>query len=113
MISKNIFVLLNIHVLLWLVKDLSWLMQWKSLGVFIMIPAVLFAVLIAYKSRDSLVELLPNLAVVFWIIANSIWMMVEFFAADESLKFYAIIPFICGIIAICSHFLLKIKLDRK
>lgn len=111
--SKDIYTLLNVHILLWLIKDLSWLMQWRSLGVFIMIPTILFAILIAYRSKDVLLELLPNLAVVFWIIANSMWMIVEFFAFDESLKFYAIIPFACRLVAICGHFALKIKLDRK
>ncbi len=72
-----------------------------------MIPAIIFAGLIAWKYKESKLDLLPNLAVLFWIIANSWWMVVEFFAIDDNLRFYTLIPFVLGLIMIFSCFILN------
>jgi len=88
----------NFHILLWLLKDLSWLMNWKFFGSFMIIPTVGFAVFITIKNKKDILELLPNVAVIFWICANSIWMLSEFFIQMETLKSFAIFPFIGGIV---------------
>jgi hypothetical protein len=88
----------NFHILLWLLKDLSWLMNWKFFGSFMIIPTFGFAVFITFKNRKDILELLPNVAVLFWICANSTWMLSEFFLPLESIKTFAVFPFIGGIV---------------
>ncbi len=41
------------------------------------------AIYIAWKSRKGSSELLHSIAVVFWIMANSTWMIGEFFHDDQ------------------------------
>lgn len=72
----------NFHILLWLLKDLCWIMDFKVLGMIMIVPTVAMAVWIAWSSRTDRVELLHSLAVVFWIMANGTWMIGEFFYDD-------------------------------
>ncbi len=88
----------NFHILLWLLKDMSWLMTWRSLGIFMIIPTLGFAILITWKARNFKSELFHNLAVICWISANSFWMVTEFFGLADQLKLFAIIPFAIGLI---------------
>jgi hypothetical protein len=60
------------------------------------LPTICLAVLIAYSSRKDTTELYPNLAVVFWISANSIWMTGEFYFND-TFRPFAICFFVLGI----------------
>lgn len=87
----------NLHIVFWLIKDLSWAMLWRPLGVFMIIPTVAAAVIITWQTRKIKSELLHNLAVVFWIIANCYWMLTEFFSTNDSLRYYAVLPFSAGI----------------
>jgi len=93
----------NLHILLWLLKDASWLLMWRGFGIFMIIPTIGFAILITYKSRKSRSELFHNLAIIFWIIANSFWMLVEFFD-HENWRIYSIIPFAIGLIIILLYY---------
>ena len=36
----------NFHILLWLLKDMSWLILWRALGIFMIIPTFGFAIYI-------------------------------------------------------------------
>ena len=94
----------NLHILFWLLKDISWLMFWRELGILMIIPTFGFSIFIAWKSRDDLSSFLPNLAVSCWILANSFWMVVEFFEYEDQLKHYAAIPFFCGLMLICYYY---------
>ncbi|MCB9189937.1 MAG: hypothetical protein H6600_08910 [Flavobacteriales bacterium] len=67
----------NFHIVLWLMKDVCWVMQAKTLGTIMVFPTVSLAIYIAWLTRKSLVDLYHNLAVVCWISANSIWMLGE------------------------------------
>lgn len=87
----------NLHILLWLLKDISWMMEWRVLGVAIMFPTVFIAVFIALKTFSE-TEFYINLAIFFWICANSFWMCCEFFGYLHY-KNYATIPFILGFIS--------------
>ncbi len=95
----------NLHIVFWLLKDLSWAMLWKPLGLLMIFPTVIAAVLITWQTRAIKSELLHNLAVVFWIIANGYWMIVEFFSTNESLRLYTVIPFSIGLIIIGYYYL--------
>jgi hypothetical protein len=88
----------NLHIPLWLIKDTCWMLQWKVLGVTMIIPTLLTAIYITYRSRNHN-EFFVTLAVSFWISANSYWMCAEFFEFEEY-KNFAGIPFVLGMIAV-------------
>jgi prepilin signal peptidase PulO-like enzyme (type II secretory pathway) len=90
----------NLHIVFWLVKDLCWVMLWKIPGLIMIVPTIGAALLITWQTRNIKSELLHNVAVLFWIIANSYWMITEFFSDDDSLRYYAVIPFVLGIISV-------------
>jgi hypothetical protein len=98
----------NFHIVLWLLKDASWLMTWRSLGIFMIIPTLGFAIYITLKQRHIFAELTHNMALVFWITANSYWMITEFFGVEEELKLYAAIPFSCGFTCLGIYYLPQI-----
>jgi hypothetical protein len=93
----------NMHIVFWLIKDISWCMIWKALGVAMFVPTLTIAILIAWRSRQIKAELSHNLAITFWICANGYWMISEFFGFDELVvwswitgKHMSLIPFLIG-----------------
>jgi hypothetical protein len=93
----------NMHIVFWLLKDISWCLGWKVPGILMVIPTLTIAIVIAWRTRNIKSELAHNLAVAFWISANSLWMIAEFFHFDETAiwkgitgKYLALIPFITG-----------------
>lgn len=93
----------NFHILLWLLKDMSWLMMWRIFGICMIVPTLGFAILITWKKRGIPGEFFYNLAIIFWISANSFWMVTEFFDVDHELKIFALIPFIIGLVIILGY----------
>ncbi len=89
----------NFHIVLWLVKDMCWCTLSKTLGVIMISPTIFLAIYITWLHRKVKTELLHNLAVVFWISANSIWMIGEFYYNDSFRK-YALIFFIAGMLTV-------------
>ncbi len=99
----------NLHILLWLIKDASWALNFRLLGMIMIVPTVLAAVIIAWQTRKIVSELLHNLAVVFWIIANCTWMVGEFYGWDEGrfgLRHMALIPFGIGLLILAIYYIL-------
>ena len=93
----------NMHIVFWLVKDISWCMIWKVMGITMIVPTLTVAIVIAWRTRDMPSELAHNLAVALWIMANSYWMISEFFGFDTmpvwrefTGKHLALIPFLTG-----------------
>lgn len=74
----------NLHILLWLMKDICWVLDYKILGVIMIAPAVTVAIWLTWQFRKHMQELIHNLAVCFWLFANSIWMIGEFFYNDTT-----------------------------
>jgi hypothetical protein len=104
----------NLHILFWLVKDISWCMIWKTLGILMVFPTLSIALLITWRTRSIKAELAHNLAIVFWISANSYWMMSEFFGFDTvpigtitDGKHLAIIPFSIGLFILLYYYLVQ------
>src|SRR6476661_5389894 len=60
----------NLHILFWLLKDISWCMVWRPLGLLMIIPTLAVAIVITIRTRRYMSEFCHNLAVVFWILAN-------------------------------------------
>jgi hypothetical protein len=96
----------NFHILLWLIKDACWMLHWKVLGITMIPPTVIVAIIIAIKSRKEKSDSFwVNLAVFFWISGNSYWMLCEF-SNHEEIKNYAGFPFLAGMISV-GYFYLK------
>lgn len=103
----------NLHIVFWLFKDISWCMLWKPLGIAMVFPTLIIAIIITIRTRKYTSEVCHNLAIVFWITANSYWMISEFFEFDEQIvfgditfKYVAIIPFAIGILLLAYYYLL-------
>ena len=110
----------NLHIVFWLFKDISWCMIWQTLGIIMVIPTLSVAIYIAYRTRNIKAELAHNLAVAFWISANSYWMISEFFRFDEVKVFggyegkhLAMIPFIIGVIILAWYYLIERPKESK
>jgi hypothetical protein len=93
----------NMHIVFWLLKDISWCMIWKELAIAMVVPTLTIAIIIAWRTRVVAAELAHNLAIAFWISANSLWMISEFFRFDTMViwknftgKHLALIPFSIG-----------------
>jgi hypothetical protein len=102
----------NFHIVFWLLKDISWCMLWKPLGIAMVFPTLIIAIIITIRNRQYISEICHNLAIVFWITANSYWMMTEFFEFDTipiyldiTYKYLAVIPFSIGILILTWYYL--------
>ena len=93
----------NTHILLWLIKDTCWVLNFKPLGVFMILPTIFMAVYLTILSRKDHKELLHNIAVTCWILANSVWMIGEFFFNDST-RLLAASFFIIGLISISIYY---------
>ncbi|CAN5358933.1 hypothetical protein BH09BAC2_BH09BAC2_21810 [soil metagenome] len=103
----------NLHIVFWLFKDISWCMVWKPLGIAMIFPTLIIAIVIMIRTRQFISEICHNLAIVLWITANSYWMISEFFHFDSEIlygnityKYLAIIPFAIGILTLVYYYLL-------
>jgi hypothetical protein len=113
----------NMHIVFWLFKDISWCMIWKTLGIMMVVPTLTIAIIIAWRTRQFKSELAHNLAIVFWISANSLWMISEFFNFDTMViwqqytgKHLALIPFFTGALILLYYYIVQrpkeVKLHR-
>ncbi|MBD0332291.1 MAG: hypothetical protein ICV66_06515 [Chitinophagaceae bacterium] len=104
----------NMHIVFWLLKDISWCLIWKVLGIAMIFPTLIISIIIAWRTRNIKSELAHNLAVTFWITANSVWMITEFFGFDEMHvwqglqgKHFALIPFLTGICILAYYYIFQ------
>lgn len=110
----------NLHIVFWLFKDVAWCLGFKWLGTVMIIPTLLIAIVIAYRTRQYISELCHNIAITVWISANSYWMLSEFFGFDHKViwgeynyKHLAIIPFTIGILILGYYYLIWKPLHTK
>ncbi len=101
----------NGHIFLWLIKDVCWAMELKQGGMFMILPTVSVALFLFWKSLKVRVEAFHNAAVCFWILANSVWMLGEFF--DHDCRPYAAALFIMGLLLIGVYYIFYFKKDRQ
>lgn len=101
----------NLHIVFWLFKDISWCMIWRPLGIAMIFPTLIIAIIITIRTRQYISEFSHNLAIVFWITANSYWMVTEFLEFDSlpvlgtTWKYLSIVPFTAGILVLCHYYL--------
>lgn len=107
----------NLHIVFWLIKDISWCMIWKPLGILMIFPTLIIAIIIAWRTRQMKSELYHNLAITFWIGANSYWMVSEFLHFDSVIvygditcKHLALIPFVSGILLLAYYYIVHKRL---
>jgi hypothetical protein len=109
----------NLHIVFWLFKDLAWCLGIKTLGIAMIFPTLIISIIITYRTKELMSELCHNLAVTVWILANSYWMISEFFGFDAKpifgyhYKDLAIIPFSIGIIILGYYYLFFNLLKNK
>lgn len=103
----------NLHIVFWLLKDISWCMVWRPLGIMMVVPTLAIAIWIVFKNKNFVSEVCHNLAIVFWISANSFWMISEFFGFDETAILFgltgkqaALIPFFIGLLCLIYYYLI-------
>ena len=103
----------NLHIVFWLFKDISWCMAWQTLGIVMVIPTLSVAIYISFRTRKIKAELAHNLAVTFWITANSYWMISEFYGFDEvpiwagfEGKHLAMVPFLIGVFILAWYYIM-------
>lgn len=101
----------TIHIPLWLIKDICWLMEYRTAGVLIAIPTVLVAIWVAWITRKQQDHFLPNLSIALWIVANANWMVAEFY--DLPYKPYSIYPFLLGVLVFIIFLFIKLIDNRK
>jgi len=105
----------NLHIVFWLLKDVSWCMVWRPLGLAMIVPTLAIAIIIAWRTRHLTSELAHNLAIVLWIAANSYWMISEFFSFDALLighsgitgKHLALLPFGAGLAVLAYYYVVQ------
>jgi hypothetical protein len=93
----------NIHILLWLIKDTCWMLEWRIFGTIMIVPTIGVAVYIAARSLGQDIFWI-NVAICFWITANAYWMVCEFVEL-EMYKDYAGIPFGLGLLSVAVFYL--------
>ena len=110
----------NMHIIFWLLKDVSWCLIWKSLGIAMIFPTLIISIIIAWRTRDIRSELAHNLAITFWITANSYWMVSEFFQFDEipvwrqfEGRHLAIIPFAIGVFILLYYYFFQKSKEKR
>ena len=79
------------------------MMEWKVIGISMIIPTLALAVYLVIKTFHHN-ELFINAAVLCWIMANSYWMVVEFYF-NETYIHFAAIPFILGFVFVAIYYL--------
>jgi len=89
-------------------------MIWKPLGISMIFPTLSIALLITWRTRGIKAELAHNLAIVFWITANSYWMISEFIGFDAvqlgyglTGKHLALVPFLLGLGILLYYYLIE------
>ncbi len=100
----------NLHIALWLVKDLAWLMEYRITGLVMVPPTILMAFFIAWQCRSDRRELIHAFAVILWIFANSTWMIGDFFF-DERGHGIAQALFIGGLLLLAGYYLVVLPVD--
>lgn len=101
----------NMHILFWLIKDSCWMLEIKWLGALMVVPTLGIAAWIIYVTR-KLPEVYINVAIFFWITANSYWMIMEVFF-DNAHRYLAAIPFALGFIFVGLFYLKGYRNKKK
>ncbi|MCC6752376.1 MAG: hypothetical protein IT266_00160 [Saprospiraceae bacterium] len=95
----------NRHIVLWLIKDACWNLEWPGLAFTAYWPTLLLAAYITNRSLHEPVERWFNGAVCYWLLANGAWMFADLFAW-EVLNLPARIFFAAGLAILFYYYLI-------
>jgi len=109
--DRVLFLLETAHIPLWLIKDVCWLMTYRTVGIVFAVPTIIVAIIMAFITYSDKDRFLPNVSIAFWIIANANWMVAEFYEFDT--RFYSIYPFTAGILVFIVFLLQKLFKTNK
>ncbi len=93
----------NLHIVMWLLKDTCWVLLLKVPAILMIIPTIAVAFHITWLRKHIISDLFHNLAVCFWISANSVWMIGELYFDDE-LRPVATVLFIAGLVTVSIYY---------
>jgi len=105
--SETFVIFDHLHIVLWLVKDMCWAMEWKIMGVAMIVPTLGLALFISLKTNKNSFSFLPNVAILCWILANSIWMLDEFFHLE--IRKFCLVFFGAGIAVVTYWLFVQFK----
>ena len=102
----------NLHIFFWLLKDMSWCMEWRIVAILMIFPTLGLSIWVLYKMWDNFSERIHNLSILCWITANSYWMLSELFHFDElkspffklTYEQLSFIPFFSGVIILLAYY---------
>ncbi len=80
-------------------------MEWRIPGLIMILPTLGLGLYLVYTWRNDLTELAYSSAVCWWIVANSVWMIGEFF--DFPLRPVAAFCFFTGIASLLAFLALR------
>lgn len=100
----------SMHIVFWLAKDSCWMLELKTVGAIMIAPTLFLAVYLVIKTLRTK-DVYINTAILFWILANSYWMLMEFFNNNRH-KELAVIPFAIGFLFVGAFYWNDYKLKR-
>lgn len=101
----------NGHILLWLVKDICWVSEFKTGGIVMIFPTLAVALFITIKSWKVRAEAFHNTAICLWITGNSVWMAGEFL--DRKWEPITIALFATGLAILLYYYIFLFRSDRQ
>jgi len=57
----------NLHIVFWLFKDLAWCLEWRMVGVVMIIPTFVISLVITWRTRHIVAEVCGN-SLCNWIV---------------------------------------------
>ncbi len=96
----------NLHIVLWLLKDFGWIMNFQVLALVMAVPTLFLAGQLCWMTRGDKSELHHNVAVLCWITANVVWMSGEFFYND-GIRHLAAPFFVLGLLILAKFYLIS------
>jgi|688.fasta_scaffold19948_5 hypothetical protein len=103
MISERLRKIENLHIIFWLTKDLCWCLLSKDVAIAMIYPTIAIALWVVIKTRKIMSEFAHNLAVLFWISANSIWMYGEL-TCEDCTRPQALLFFAAGMLTLAAYY---------
>jgi uncharacterized membrane protein len=97
----------DLHFPLWLLKDFLWMADLPIFSLILAIPAILVALWICMMTAGK--TLSENKMVLFWLIANTSWMISEKF--DVNIMWISYLFFGIGIIEIIKYIKCYLKVS--
>jgi hypothetical protein len=87
------------HFPLWILKDMAWMLGFGWISLILAIPTIFISIILILYTIG--VERKQNIALLCWLLANTLWMSDEMF--DVNTKGIALISFVTGIIVVLTY----------